>query len=128
MKSASFFRSTDPAVTFAAGDVIFSEGDSGREMFGVLEGAVELRHGEEVIERVGERGFFGELALIDHAPRNLTAVAVEDTRLAMVDERHFLFLVHETPTFALHVMSALAERLRSANARVRARVDGQSAD
>ena len=82
-------------------------------MYAVLEGEVELRHGDRVIDRLGEHGVFGELALIDHAPRSLTAVSIADCRLGVIDERKFLWLVHETPTFALHVMTVLAERLRA---------------
>jgi CRP/FNR family transcriptional regulator, cyclic AMP receptor protein len=115
MQTATYFRSTDPTVTFAAGDVIFAEGDPGTEMFGVLDGEVELRTGDQVIERLGEQGVFGEMALVDHAPRNLTAVAVTDCRLAVIDERQFLWLVQESPTFALRMMSTLADRLRALN-------------
>ena len=115
MQTSAYFRSTDPTITFAAGEVIFSEGDPGHEMFGVLDGEVELRRGDQLIERLGEQGVFGELALVDHAPRNLTAVAVADCRLAVIDEGQFLWLVHETPTFALRIMSSLADRLRALN-------------
>jgi CRP-like cAMP-binding protein len=66
-----------------------------------------------VIDRLGPEGVFGELSLIDHGGRSLSAVAVEDCRLAVIDRRHFLFLVHETPTFALDVMRTLATRLRA---------------
>jgi CRP/FNR family transcriptional regulator, cyclic AMP receptor protein len=113
MKTANYFRSTDRTISFERGETIFSEGDPGAEMFGVLEGEVELRTGDRVIERLGEQGVFGELALIDHAPRTLTAVAAQDCRLAVIDNRQFLWLVHETPTFALHVMTTLADRLRT---------------
>jgi CRP/FNR family transcriptional regulator, cyclic AMP receptor protein len=65
-----------------------------------------------VIE-VGPDETFGEMALIDSAPRTATAVATEDSVLAVIDRRRFLFLVGETPTFALQVMSSLAEKLRA---------------
>ena len=55
------------------------------------------------------------MAIIDKSPRALTAVAAKDCSLAVIDQREFLFLVHETPTFALEVMSSLAERLRRLN-------------
>jgi CRP/FNR family cyclic AMP-dependent transcriptional regulator len=42
-----------------------------------------------------------------------TAIAIADSTLAVIDRQRFLFLVHETPTFALSVMSAMAARLRS---------------
>jgi CRP-like cAMP-binding protein len=45
-------------------------------------------------------------------PRSATAVAVSETTLATVDRHRFLFLVQETPMFALEVMSVMADRLR----------------
>jgi CRP-like cAMP-binding protein len=42
-----------------------------------------------------------------------TATAAEDCELAVISQRMFLFLIHETPMFALHVMSSMAERLRA---------------
>jgi CRP-like cAMP-binding protein len=52
------------------------------------------------------------MALVDGSPRMATAIATTDTELAVIPQRVFLFLVHETPMFALHVMSAMADRLR----------------
>ena len=52
------------------------------------------------------------MALVDSSPRMASATAVEPTTIAVIDRRQFLFLVHETPTFALQVMSSMAERLR----------------
>ena len=96
----------------AAGEVLFSEGDSGKEMYGVISGAIDLLHNGTVIERVPEGETFGELAIIDDAPRSLTAVAGEDSEVAVIDDRTFLFLVHETPTFAVQVMRSLSQRIR----------------
>ncbi len=96
----------------ASGDVVFSEGEPGSEMYGVISGSVELRHGDVVVTSIGPDGTFGELSIIDQSVRSLTAVAAEPTTLAVIDKRTFLFLVHETPTFAISVMKSLAERLR----------------
>jgi CRP-like cAMP-binding protein len=62
-----------------------------------------------------ERGIFGEMALIDGAPRSATAIAATDVKLVPVGEKQFLFLVSRTPYFALNVMRALARRLRATN-------------
>ena len=97
-----------------AGTVIFEEGASGTEMFGVVEGEVEVRLPNGVVHRLGPDDTFGEMAIIDHSPRSGTAVAVADTKLAVIDRRKFLFLVQETPMFALQVMSTIARRLRAA--------------
>ena len=96
----------------AAGESIYREGDVGTHMFGVVSGTVELRKGSVVVATLGPNDVFGERALIDHLPRNLHAVATLDTVLAEIDQRLFLFLVHETPMFALGIMGALAARLR----------------
>jgi CRP/FNR family transcriptional regulator, cyclic AMP receptor protein len=49
---------------------------------------------------------------LSEAPRSLTAIATEPSVLAVIDVKAFLFLVHETPTFALQVMRSMAERIR----------------
>jgi CRP/FNR family transcriptional regulator, cyclic AMP receptor protein len=112
MKVVGLFRNSQEIREVAAGTVIFREGDHRDNMYGVVEGTVELLAGDEVIGTVGPDEVFGEMALIDRAPRTATAIAVTDCTLASIDERRFLLLVHETPTFALQVMSSLAEKLR----------------
>jgi CRP-like cAMP-binding protein len=103
------FKSATTTRTLSAGEVLFRAGDAGDTMFGVISGAVELRRGESVVQRIGPDGTFGELAIIDSSPRSLTAVAVEPTAVAVINQRDFLFLVHETPTFAMDVMRSLSQ-------------------
>ena len=40
----------------APGEVLFSAGDNGTEMFGVIDGAIELRRGDSVIVTIGPEG------------------------------------------------------------------------
>jgi CRP-like cAMP-binding protein len=112
MATTSLFLNAPEHRTVAAGDVIYAEGDPGSHMYGIMSGTVELRKGSLVVAVLGPDDVFGERALIDHLPRNVTAVATTDTALADIDRRTFLFLVHESPTFALGIMGALASRLR----------------
>lgn len=100
---------------FRAGDVIFSQGDAANELYVIQSGQVEIRLGNRLLETVPERGIFGEMALVDNAPRSATAVAATDVRLVPVGEKQFLFLLGHTPYFALNVMRVLARRLRLAN-------------
>ncbi|GAG06465.1 unnamed protein product, partial [marine sediment metagenome] len=58
---------------------------------------------------------FGELALLDGAPRSATAVALEPTEVAVIDERAFLYMVERDPKIALQLLRRLAERLRRMN-------------
>ena len=96
----------------AAGDAVFTEGDQGKEMFGLISGAVELRKGTHTLTTLAPGDTFGELALVDESPRSLTAVATETSVLAVIDDKAFVYLVHETPMFALQVMRSMAQRIR----------------
>jgi len=97
------------------GQVIFSAGDTGREMFIVRNGSVDLRIGETLLETVGQGGIFGELALVDPAPRSATARAGPDCMLVLVDAAAFNDLVRKVPGLALEVMKVMARRLRRTN-------------
>lgn len=74
--------------------------------------------GDEALARVGPGETFGEMAIIDNAPRSLSAVAVEPSEIAVISQRMFLFLVHETPMFAIQVMQSLASRIRELDDRI----------
>ena len=114
MKVPGVFYNAKSFRDVLAGTVIFEEGASGAEMFGILEGEVEVRLPNGAVRRLGPDDTFGEMAIVDTSPRSATVVAVTDTKLAVIDRARFLFLVQETPMFALQVMSSLAERLRAA--------------
>jgi CRP/FNR family transcriptional regulator, cyclic AMP receptor protein len=81
-------------------------------MFIVQEGEVEIRVGDNVAETVGADGFFGEMAIIDGGVRSASAVAKTNCVLIPINEKQFMFMVEETPFFALQVMRALTARLR----------------
>jgi CRP/FNR family transcriptional regulator, cyclic AMP receptor protein len=116
MKVPGLFYNAQTFKDVPAGTVIFEVGASGTEMFGVVEGEVEVRLPNGAVRRLGPDDTFGEMAIIDSSPRSGTAVAVSDTKLAVINRSKFLFLVQETPMFALQVMSSIAKRLRAAEA------------
>ena len=106
------FKGDDHLESYAPGDVIFELGEEADCMFAVIDGSIELRHGERVLEIVKAGGIFGELALIDNSPRSATALAKTPCKIARVDENRFLWLVERNPLFSLQVMRVLARRLR----------------
>ena len=112
MNLHTLFEHFDNLETFPAGSTIFAEGSSGHVMYIVMEGEVELRKQDKVLEIAGTGRPIGEMALIDASPRSALAIAKSDCRLAPVDEKRFLFMVQQTPFFALQVMRVLADRLR----------------
>lgn len=101
--------------TVKAGETIFREGDEAHEMFVIKHGHVAIRLGNRTLAELGDRAIFGEMALIDSAPRSATAVAMTDCELVPISEKQFLFLVSQTPYFALNVMRVLARRLDTTN-------------
>jgi CRP-like cAMP-binding protein len=113
MKVPGVFVNADRTQNVPSGTVVFEEGDSAEEMYGIVEGEIELRNESGPLTRLGADDVFGEMAIVDNSPRMATAVATKDTVLAVINRRHFLFLVQETPMFALQVMSAMADRIRA---------------
>jgi CRP/FNR family transcriptional regulator, cyclic AMP receptor protein len=98
-----------------AGEVIFKEGDAAEQLFVIKSGDVTIRSGNRTLAELSTNHIFGEMAMIDDAPRSATAVARTDVELVPISEKQFLFLVSQTPFFALKVMRVLARRLRSTN-------------
>ncbi len=103
-----------------AGEVLFKKGDAAQYMYVVLSGQVRIGDDNVVFEELGPGGIVGEMALIEHAPRSATVTAITDCTLAEVDEKRFLFLVQQTPSFALNLMRLLSQRLRRMNELMRA--------
>ena len=106
---------------FHLGEVIFEEGSTGRELFVVLDGKVDIVKitdaGNTPIVSLGKGEFFGEMAVIDGSSRSATAIAATpNTRVMRINHARFVYLVSQQPAFALMIMDALSKRLRASNA------------
>jgi len=106
---------------FAVDDVIFEEGSTGRELFVVLDGEVEIAKVDGArktsIIKLGKGEFFGDMAVIDGSARSATAIAsAPNTKVMRINHARFVYLVSQQPAFALMVMDALSKRLRASNA------------
>ena len=112
MNPAEIFKNIDRHQDYSAGTTIFRKNDPGHYMYIVMEGEVDIVADGCHLNTLKYGEIFGEMALIDDSPRMADAVAKTDCVLAVVDERQFLFQVHETPMFALHMLGIMAERLR----------------
>ena len=87
----------------------FREGEDADELFVIKSGYVQIQIGNRIMAELTADSIFGEMALIDDEPRSATAVAITDVELVPVSEKQFLFLVSQTPYFALKVMRVLAQ-------------------
>lgn len=95
-----------------AGKALFEEGDPGDAYYVVYSGAVEILKGEDklAVRRTGDG--FGEMALIDDAPRSATAVATEDCQLVTVAREDFQKLLGDD-SLPLRMMQVLSRALRA---------------
>lgn len=102
---------------FRRGEVIFHQGDVGDSLQIVIHGAVKIvlpsAAGEEAIIATLRTGdFFGELALLDGAPRSATATAVEATETLALPREGFLTLIDEDPMLTHGLLAGIATELR----------------
>jgi CRP/FNR family cyclic AMP-dependent transcriptional regulator len=102
-------------------DVIFEEGSTGRELYVVLEGKIDIVKitgaTKTLIVTLGKGEFFGEMAVIDGSSRSATAIAAApQTKVMRINHARFVYLVSQQPAFALMIMDALSKRLRASNA------------
>jgi CRP/FNR family cyclic AMP-dependent transcriptional regulator len=102
-------------------DVIFEEGSTGRELYVVLEGKIDIVKitgaARTLIVTLGKGEFFGEMAVIDGSSRSATAIAAAPkTKVMRINHARFVYLVSQQPAFALMIMDALSKRLRASNA------------
>jgi CRP/FNR family transcriptional regulator, cyclic AMP receptor protein len=119
--------------TYEAGDVIFEEGQTGRVMYILVEGVVEIckktHEGKTLLKVVNQKNeVFGEMALIDDLPRSASAVAVEPTTLYEINETSFEHLIKTNGNFAFKVIQILSERIRNSNYQISDLSEGDQKD
>ena len=101
---------------FADGEVIVREGETGREMYVIRRGRVEVTRslgGRTVVLATLERGsFFGEMSLLESEPRNATVRAKGETELLVIEPGALLLKIRRDPTFAFEMLQHMSRRIR----------------
>ncbi len=110
---------------YRGGQPIFHEGDPGLAMYFILEGSVQIcrrtqQGTRQLIERIRSGQVFGEMAIVDGGPRSATALAVGETKLAVLGRKDFEALMETQPRVAAlllrRISRMLSLRLRRTNA------------
>jgi len=112
MPDLSMFVNDGDVQAFPPGHHFFSVGDTGDQMWVVLDGTVDISLRGRLLEEVAPGGVFGEMALIDHRERSADVVARTEVRAAPIDQKRFLYLIRNHPFFAIEVMKIMTDRLR----------------
>lgn len=119
MDVLAHFQNARNLIALQSGLVLFSEGEAGKTMYVLMEGTAAVCVGGEVIEVAGPGSLLGEMALVNSSVRSATVITRSDCRVISIDRTQFDALVRESPQFARHVMSVMADRLRHMNERLK---------
>jgi CRP-like cAMP-binding protein len=98
----------DPGYTF------MRQGRRGWEFFIVMDGTARCLVNDHLVAHYERGEFFGEMAIIDNSPRSATVEAETDMTVLVVDSREFSLMLERAPSSVKPLMSAMAQRLRTA--------------
>ena len=106
---------------FDQGATIFKEDDEGSEMFIIISGLVEIRKStgtssSKILTALQKGDMFGEMAIIEKQPRSASAVAVQPTKVLVLNEKLYDSMIGTNPDFARKMNKVLSERIRRADA------------
>jgi CRP/FNR family cyclic AMP-dependent transcriptional regulator len=106
-------------VSVASGATVFAQGDEGDAMYVIEDGAVDIVAGsgkqKVILRTLFKQQYFGELSLLDGAPRSASAVASRATQLLALDRDDFVEFIKKRPDAALSIMHEVGERIRATN-------------
>ena len=103
-------------ITISAGREMTTEGTTGHEFYVILDGKATVTRGGKQIAVLGPGDSFGELSLLDRAPRNATVTADTDIDAVILGQREFNALLDLVPTLAHKLLIGLARRIHQVDA------------
>jgi len=104
---------------YPKGTYIFKEGDTGQDMFYILMGNVRVEKSagqvKKVLTEMGPGNYFGEMAALIEAPRTASALATEDSNVAVISGETFRNLLRESGEVSLFMLKEFSNRLKHTN-------------
>jgi CRP-like cAMP-binding protein len=106
-----------------AGRVIFNEGEPGDAMYIIQKGRVKITkkigNVEKILMVLQKGDFFGEMAIVNQAPRTATATAVDNAELLCFNRQGFLSMISNNSNIAMNIIEKLCFRLQKADNAIR---------
>jgi CRP-like cAMP-binding protein len=93
-----------------AGRVLVRQGALGREFIVMIDGEAQVLRDDRRIATRGPGEHFGEMALVDHQPRNATVIASTPVVVEVIGGRDFHDLMHRVPDVAARIATTIADR------------------
>lgn len=103
---------------FQPGQIIVTQGTPGQAFYLILTGRVEILRDGVSLGAFSAGDFFGEMSLLDSAPRSATIRAVDETSCLMLSSWDFKALLEQHPSIAIKLLEVLSRRLRVADERI----------
>ena len=107
---------------FRRGDVLFREGEPGREMYVIQAGRVNItkkvRETEKILATLGAGEFFGEMAILNNKPRSAGAAMADDGKLLVIDPKTFEAMIRGNVEIAVRLIKKLSDRLQEADEQI----------
>ena len=100
---------------FEEGSILFKEGDTGSDMYLILQGKVEVLHKDSVVATLEAGDMFGEMSLVDAMPRSATVRVSETLNALVLGRDNFNSVISTEPNIAFRVMQTLSKRIRLMN-------------
>ncbi len=111
--------------SYKKNSIILSEDDTGSALFVIAKGKVKISRRsnddkEVILAILGESDFFGEMSLLDGMTRSATVVAIEDSKLFIIQRSEFLDLLKKYPEVSIALLTELTKRLRASSMKIKA--------
>ena len=107
------------AKTKKRGEIIFCEYEPGSTVYFMQTGKVRITKivsdKEKTLAFIGPGDIFGEMAILEQAPRSATAIVEEDASFLEISKENFSQLVHAQPAMAIKLLKTLAARIQDQN-------------
>jgi len=126
-RELSLLTATSRRQKFPAKNMVFQEGEPGDVLMVILSGRVKVllsgKHGQEfILAMLGPGNFFGEMALLEAAPRSATVMTVEPCEFLLLEQKNLIGLLKTQPLIAVKILKHLSQRLRKTNEQIRSLV------
>jgi len=126
LKDVDLFQNTSETVlqslashlgkhTYKAGELIIRKGEEGNSIFIIGSGSIKVHDGDQVVAVMNKGNFFGEISLLDAAPRSMSVSAVELSELYSISRDDFYKVFKDQPEVTQRIVSTLTRRLRNQN-------------